>query len=284
MNNNNISAAANSLDVLLQKYAFKELLVHNRRTGSLYHSAVLPTNLTGIRVSVVRLRSRSFWIRGANFSDFRMPPRVKPIPYVKRLAIVYTNLGNLSSHYYNVPGNYSMVTPVIGFTVYNATNLNTVNGTKKLANLTTTRNPISIHFTLPSGLNISQAKCVKFNEDGSPNFSEVKHPNICLTNDQGHFAVVTVRPEPRTEKKKKDRRLLVWLVLSIVFGVFALLFIGLLGFVVYRIVKKRRIGAMEKEAENGEAFETIWVGNSKMPSATSMRTNPIIEYSESAPY
>ncbi|KAI3974833.1 hypothetical protein MKX01_004944 [Papaver californicum] len=283
MNNKNISAAAaNSLDILLEKYAFKELQVHNnRRTGSLYHSAVLPMNLTGIRVSVVRLRSGSFWIRGANFSDFRIPPRVKPIPYVKRLAIVYQNLGNLSSHYYNVPGNYSMVTPVIGFIIYNATNLNTVNGMKKLTNLTSTRNSISVHFTLPSGLNISQAKCVKFNEDGSPYFSQVKYPNICLTNDQGHFAVVTVRPQPRVEKKK---RLLVWLVLSIVFGVFALLFIGLLGFVVYRIVKKRRIGAMEKEAENGEAFETIWVGNSKMPSATSMRTNPIIEYSESAPY
>ncbi|KAI3842733.1 hypothetical protein MKW98_015400 [Papaver atlanticum] len=282
--NNNISAA-NSLDILLQKYAFKELLVHNRRTGSLYHS-VLPTNLTGIRVSVVRLRTGSFWIRGANFSDFRIPPRVKPIPYVKRLAIVYQNLGNLSSQYYNVPGNYSMVTPVIGFIVYNATNLNKVNGMKKIANLTTTRNSISVHFTLPSGLNISQAKCVKFNEDGSPHFSELKHPNICLTNDQGHFAVVTVRPEPHTEekKKKKDRRLLVWLILSIVFGVFALLFIGVLGFVVYRIVKMRRIGAMEKEAENGEAFDTVWIGNSKLPSATSMRTNPIIEYSESAPY
>ncbi|OVA01892.1 Protein of unknown function DUF1191 [Macleaya cordata] len=274
---NNFSA--DSLDALIQNYAFKALLDHNPHTGALYNAA-LPANLSGVEVSVVRLKSGSLWIRGANLSVFRIPPRVLTIPYEKRLAIVYQNLGNLSSQYYNVPG-YSMVTPVVGFMAYNASNLDTINGITKL-NLSVTGDPISIHFPLPEESTNSSLQCVRFNAGGSMDFSEMKLPNVCLTRDQGHFSVVVRSATPKGVLKGKDR-LWMFLVIGFVLGIVGLILVGLVGFVVVKIVKMKRIGEMEREADEGEAFETIWVGSSRMPSAKIIRTTPMIENSEAAP-
>ncbi|PHT96925.1 Folate-biopterin transporter 1, chloroplastic [Capsicum chinense] len=57
-----------------------------------------------MKLSLVRLRSRTLWENGANFSGFSIPPRTISVPYVKRINILYNDLGNLSSHYFNISG------------------------------------------------------------------------------------------------------------------------------------------------------------------------------------
>ncbi|PHU08737.1 BTB/POZ domain-containing protein POB1 [Capsicum chinense] len=105
-----------SLEVILHEHAFKSLV--HQHTGSLYNASV-PSSLAGMKLSLVRLRSRTLWEKGANFSGFSIPPRTILVPYVKRIHIVYNDLGNLSSHYFNLSG-YNLLTSVIGFIVYDA--------------------------------------------------------------------------------------------------------------------------------------------------------------------
>ncbi|PHT81492.1 hypothetical protein T459_14507 [Capsicum annuum] len=88
-----------SLEVILHEHAFKSLV--HQHTGSLYNASV-PSSLAGMKLSLVRLRSRTLWEKGANFSGFSIPPRTIPVPYVKRINILYNDLGNLFSHYFNI--------------------------------------------------------------------------------------------------------------------------------------------------------------------------------------
>lgn len=260
------NSSRDSLDALLQDYAFKSLA--RPHTGALY-KASLPANLSGMEASVVRLRSGSFWTRGANFSSFHIPPRVMPIPYVRRLAIVYQNLGNWSSYYYNVPG-YSLVSPVVGFMAYDASNLS-VNGITK-TNLSVTGDPISVHFPhvlLPEGSNLT-TRCVTFSVGGSVFFSELTLPNVCHTRNPGHFSIVV-------HLKKKEERLWKWWVIGFGFGFVGLVLVGLVVTVLVKFAKMKKIKKMEEKADEGEAFKTIWIGRSKMPSAIVTRTQPALE-------
>ncbi|KAJ0111234.1 hypothetical protein Patl1_00544 [Pistacia atlantica] len=106
------------LDDLFHSSANETLPKH--RTGRLFNIS-LPSNYSGMHLSAFRLRSWTFWTSGANYNSINIPPRVVTTPYAKRIAIVYENLGNWSSSYFGVR-NYSMVTPVVGFTVYDASN------------------------------------------------------------------------------------------------------------------------------------------------------------------
>ncbi|KAM3281886.1 hypothetical protein P3S67_027533 [Capsicum chacoense] len=105
-----------SLEVILYEHAFKSLV--HQHTGSLYNTSV-PSSLARMKLSLVRLRSRTLWEKGANFSGFSIPPRTISVPYVKRINILYNDLGNLSSHYFNISG-HNLLISVIGFIVYTA--------------------------------------------------------------------------------------------------------------------------------------------------------------------
>ncbi|KAF8396976.1 hypothetical protein HHK36_018614 [Tetracentron sinense] len=77
---------------ILQDYAFRTFT--NPRTGILYHGNV-PSNLTGIEISAMRLRSDSLRTRGVKgYNEFEIPEGVVVQPYVERLVLVYQNLGN----------------------------------------------------------------------------------------------------------------------------------------------------------------------------------------------
>ncbi|XP_047983949.1 uncharacterized protein LOC125224573 [Salvia hispanica] len=125
-----------------------------QRSDKLY-DARLPNYLTGMKVSVVELRSTSLWRKGANFSSFLIPPNTLPMPYVKRLLIVYHNLGNCSSSYYSLSG-YTLLTPVVGFLVYDASSKNLSN-----VELNTNGKTISVSFNSNSSGN-EGAKCAAF--------------------------------------------------------------------------------------------------------------------------
>ncbi|KAL5796073.1 hypothetical protein ACOSQ2_000893 [Xanthoceras sorbifolium] len=239
-------------------------------TGYLYNIS-LPSNFTTVQVSVVRIRSGTFWARGANFSFFRIPTRVIARPYTKRIAIVYDNLGNLSSHYYQVP-NHSLVAPVVGFIGYDASNLSAL-GNEKLT-FSVMGDPILISFPqiVLEDKNVTP-KCVKFGADGSVEFSNMTQPNICATQGSGHFSVVMASPPPEKEEKHWKR----WVV-GFVGGFFGLILFIVVGVAVFMVMRKKKIIEMENETEKGVAFDTLWIGRSRLPAASMMRTQPVLEH------
>ncbi|XP_004503649.1 uncharacterized protein [Cicer arietinum] len=262
------NTASESLNSLVQDFAFRSLAKHHRsQTGSLY-DALLPQNLSGMDVSVVRLRSRRLWNKGANFSYFQIPPRTVSIPHVRRLAIVYQNLGNWSSHYYNLPG-YSLISSVVGFMVFDASNVR--DKSFRNLNLNTMGQPISIQFptvTFMSDIN-SRARCVAFNGNGTFQLTEMSYPGVCHSKNQGHFSVVL-------PLEKKRRRWYTW-VIGCVIGFFGLITLACVGFSSMRLLKTKKIQDTEKHTIEDMVLESRWVGNSKMPSAAVTRTQPVLE-------
>ena len=259
-----------SLTTFFYHYANKSIV--KPQTGTLYNIP-LPANYTGMELRFVRLRSGSFRHRGANFSSFYIPPKVIPKPFVKRLAIVYEDLGNWSSLYYKVP-NYSLVAPVIGFTVYDSPN---VLGTKKL-NLSIQGKPISIWFNQIElqGRN-DTPKCVKFGDDGSYEIKKMSERHGCFTRSQGYFSVVVPSQSPPVLITKRKSYLKWWLI-GFGGGFIGVVLLVLATIAIFKIVKRKRLRAMEKQSEKGVSFDTFWVGRSRMPSASMIRTQPAIEH------
>ncbi|CAL0312606.1 unnamed protein product [Lupinus luteus] len=265
------NTASETFNSLVQDFAFRSLVKHRPPTGALY-DAVLPQNLSGMDVSAVRLRSRRLWKKGANFSYFRIPPRTISIPHVRRLVIVYQNLGNWSSHFYNLPG-YSLISSVVGFMVFDASNVTDV----RFRNLTlnTMGQPIFIQFhnvTFVGGSN-SRVRCVAFSANGTFQVTLMSSPGLCYSRDQGHFAVVLP-----IEKKRRHRQWYLW-VIGFVVGFSGLIAVVYAGFLSIKLLKAKRIQAMERQANEDIILENRWVGNSKLPSAAVTRTQPVLESS-----
>ncbi|XP_068651395.1 uncharacterized protein [Aristolochia californica] len=273
------------LDKTLRDYAFEVLRGPHVHSGILY-GVPLTANFSGIRVNVTRLRIGSFWSRGVNYSIFRIPPHVQPHPYARRVAIVYQNLANWSTFVYNVPG-YTLATPVLGFLIYNATSYSRNGSIERQLDLRVMGGPISVNFSEfapPKGWN-SLAKCVRFDQVRVPYLSEMTFPSVCLTVNQGHFSVVipsapplAPSPSPLPPRRKKEKREWnVWAVAATGFGVGGLILFVLVAFAVFEFVKRKKMGEMERRADEGEVLGSHWIGGSKMPSATSMRTQPVLE-------
>ncbi|KAI3411214.1 uncharacterized protein J3R85_018263 [Psidium guajava] len=235
------------LDAVIHEYANKTL--QQPRTGVVYNIS-LPANFSGIEVSIVRLRSSSFWVRGSNLTSFNIPPRIIPLPYAKRLAIVCENLKNWSSNYYEVSG-YRLVSPVVGFRMFDASNSSGVGN--QMLNLSIKGNPIVVSFS-PVELELrtsnQSVQCVEF------------RPNAL---------------------KKKEASFWKWWVVGFVGGFFMLVSASLIVWGAYKLVVRQRIKEMEKESENGVSFDTVWIRTSKMPSAAMLRTQPILEANEHVP-
>lgn len=261
-------SATQSLNSFVQEYAYRTVLKHRPHTGALY-DAMLPQNLSGMDVSVVRLRSRRLWKRGANFSYFRIPPRTITIPYVRRLAIVCQNLGNWSSRYYTLPG-YSLVTSVVGFMAFDASNVSDF----RIRNLTltTTGQPISVQFpnnAFMGGVK-SKARCVAFSANGTFYLSEMMSQNVCHSREEGHFSIVV-------PLEKKRRRWYVWMIGSVVGFMVLISVTYYVGVSSMRLLKAKKIRVMERQADEDLVLQSRWVGTSKMPSASVTRTQPVLE-------
>ncbi|KAK7251400.1 hypothetical protein RIF29_34555 [Crotalaria pallida] len=261
------NTASDSLNSLVQDFAFKSLIKHRPQTGALY-DALLPRNLSGMDVSIVRLRSRRLWNKGANFSYFCIPPRTMSIPHVKRLAIVYQNLGNWSSHYYNLPG-YSLISSVVGFMVFDASNVTDI----RVRNLTinTMGQPVTIQFpnVTFTSIKTSRLRCVAFSVNGTFQVTLMSSPGLCHSRDQGHFSVVV-------SLEKRRRPWYLWVIGSVI-GFFGLMAVVYAGFSAMRLLKTKRIQAMERQANEDLVLESRWIGNSKLPSAAVTRTQPVLE-------
>ncbi|KAL4567019.1 hypothetical protein LXL04_022589 [Taraxacum kok-saghyz] len=270
-----------SLDDIFLEYA-ENSLPNRPQTGVLY-KASLPSNFTGVNVSIIRLRRGSFWRRGGNFSGFYMPPRIFSLPIFTRLDMVFSNLGNLSSDYYNVP-NHTLVAPIVGFNVYGSRN-----STGKFSNLTTPMtkvnltlfgSPILVQFPNFSPIQNQKAKCVVFYLNGTIEMTNMTMQDMCAVKDQGHFSIVVpYTPRvPRGPKGKKERgQLWKWWVFGFAIGVSGLLLFGFIIFTIVRVFRRRKVEKMEREAERNEGLQATNVGQSRMPFATVVRTQPTIE-------
>ncbi|XP_057810175.1 uncharacterized protein LOC131024679 [Salvia miltiorrhiza] len=257
-----IHCFAEPLDTILHDHALRVMSQKRRHSDELY-DARLPKYLAGMKLSVVGLRSRTLWTKGANFSSFLIPPKTLPVPYVKRILIVYHNLGNCSSSYYSLSG-YSLLTPVVGFLVYDASHLSSKNLSK--LELNTNGETISIAFNKSlSARGKEGTKCAAFGALGDVLLSDLSLPNICHSTSQGHFSIVI-------PIKKRHKMSLLW-ILGFVAG-----FTGLvLGTVAVRSLLCKRTQEMEREADEGEFLKTYWIASSKMPQAQVTRTQPVLE-------
>lgn len=268
--------SARALDMMLQDYAYGAF--HRPRTGIPY-DGVVPSNLTGITISAMRLRSGSLRTRGVKmYKEFEIPPGVIVHPYVKRLVLVYQNLGNWSAAYYPLPG-YTYLSPVLGLLAYNASNLLAMNLPE--LDIEASGEPLLVHFSsirpAPAG---SVPRCVWFDLGGLVNFSDVESGNTCSTKQQGHFSIViesiAPSPGPSGRAKKSSRS---WVVVaSVLGGLVLLILLAMLVFWVQRYKKRKRIQRMERAADAGEALRMRPIGDTQAPAATVTRTQPALEH------
>ncbi|KAK7276144.1 hypothetical protein RIF29_17277 [Crotalaria pallida] len=271
--------SARLLDSHLQNYAFKAL--SNPTTGVPYDAQV-PTNLTGIKVSAMRLLSSSLRTRGVqSYKEFDIAIGVVEEPYVKRLVLVYHNLGNWSNIFYPLHG-YSYLAPVLGLLAYNGDNLS-ASGLPEL-NIRVTDNKILVKFhdvePAPFG---SLPKCVYFDLHGAVKFENLLPGNVCSTVQQGHFSIVvesnnTVPSHAHNGGGGKKKMSWVSVFVPCLIGGLVLLII--LGLVVARVRRNqqgKRIQQMESIAESSETLYIASIGGTKAPLAMGTRTRPMIE-------
>ncbi|QCE04687.1 hypothetical protein DEO72_LG8g2725 [Vigna unguiculata] len=295
------SGEARSLDAILQEYAYRALV--RPKTGTIYNAtSLLPSNLTGVKVAALRLRSGSLRRRGVvpSYNEFEIPIGIIEKPYVKRLVLVYQNLGNWSKRYYPLP-NYTYLAPVLGLLAYNGSNLSATN--LPTLNVSASAHPIRVRFVdvrdPPLG---AVARCVWFDLQGSSNFSNVTGGNTCSTSTQGHLSIVAETsvlpppppslpppvspppspppppppPPPVAESNSSNKVGVV--VGSVLGGVVFLVLLCLLVLWVLKYKRNKRIQQMERAADAGEALHMANVGDTKAPAATVTRTQPALEH------
>ncbi|KAJ8480418.1 hypothetical protein OPV22_024145 [Ensete ventricosum] len=282
-------STARSLDVLLQDYAYRAFV--RPRTGVPY-DGIAPSNLTGIKIAALRLRSGSLKQKGVEkYKEFGIPDGVVVVrPYVERLVLVYHNLGNWSSFHYPLPG-YAYLTPVLGLLAYDAANLSATDLPE--LDIVASESPISINFTYvipaPRG---AIARCVQFGIDGSLDFGDLVSSNICSTHRQGHFVIVvnsseiapspapTLAPGPCPSRVvgSKSKKSKVWKIVGgVVGGVVVLIFLALLVYLMHRRKHNKKVARMEQHADEGVSVHTTRVGNTHVPVALGTRTQPMLE-------
>ncbi|XP_042374171.1 uncharacterized protein LOC121967787 [Zingiber officinale] len=271
---------ARTLDTLLQDYAYRALV--HPHTGIVY-DATVPSNLTGIRIAALRLRSGSLKRRGFdNFKEFDIPPNIVVQPYTERLVLVYQNLGNWSSFYYPLHG-YTYLTPVLGLLAYDAANLSATNLSE--LDFAATNLPVSINFTnvfpVPSGLT---AKCVWFGLNGSLDFRDLESGSVCTAFHQGHFSLVVnsseiaLPPGPSEGPGMPLNPVKPWkIIVAVVGGVIALILLALLIYLMLKYNQNKKVAKMEQHADAGISLHTASVGNTQVHVAFGTRTQPVLE-------
>ncbi|MED6217977.1 hypothetical protein PIB30_022733 [Stylosanthes scabra] len=257
-----------SLDNLLCKQATNDMKGKSIKTGIIYNISI-PPNMTGMEVSVVRLRAFSIWFRGLNHSFLILPPTIVAQPSMKRIAILYENLGKWSNLYFNI-SNYTMIAPIVGFTAYSSSDKELLDCEK--IKIGTQGGNISIWFRNVSShpKNVTPL-CVRVGDNGMVEFSNMTKPYLCEAQSQGHYTLVI--PTSSSSAKESSK---LWWVLGFVIGFVVLALLALI-LVAIKIIKRRKIKEMEKVSEVEEAFDTFWIGDTKLPSATMIRTQPSLE-------
>lgn len=277
--------SSRTLDAILQDCAFKAFL--RPKTGVPYDAKV-PRNLTGIKVSAMRLRSGSLRTRGVeSYKEFQIPIGVVEQPYVERLVLVYHNIGNWSENFYPLPG-YSYLAPVLGLLSYSGANLSASELPE--LDIRASEKPILIKFPhvkqAPLG---SVPKCVYFDLHGSVQFDILLHGHVCSTVGQGHFSIVVESNAPSPApaavavaadvgKRTGRNKYKVWIIVASLVGVCLLvIMLSLLVAKGKRTKQGMKIQQLEWAAESNETLQIASIGGTKAPLAVGTRTRPTIE-------
>ncbi|KAF3681433.1 putative succinate dehydrogenase [ubiquinone] iron-sulfur subunit 3, mitochondrial-like [Capsicum annuum] len=282
------STVKSSLDSLLQQYAFRELTWQRTRTGVPY-DAYVPSNLMGIKVSAMILKRHTLKRRVYGYyKEFFIPSGIIVEPYVKKLVLVYQNLGNWSSFYYPLPG-YTHLAPVLGILAYDANDLYATNLPE--LDILALEDPITIWFPnvqpAPEG---SFPKCVCFYSNDLVEFGDVKDGNTCETRIQGHFSIVAevkaapspsptpsaneIAPSPSPTADENDHQNIyskMWAI-SLVF-----LFFALKG-ILFVIVKKSGLLEIKQRLYDSAAVVQPLLRNTAVPLEAPIRPLPENDY------
>ncbi|XP_057805767.1 uncharacterized protein LOC131020773 [Salvia miltiorrhiza] len=255
------SISSSERDSFLYDYAFKK--IKKLRSGEVYDVAP-PANFSGVEVAVARVRRRSLWRKGLTIGAVAIPARTLPRPFTRRVDLVYQNLGNWSSHYYDVP-NHTFVAPVLGFLAYDSNG----SGAIELRG-GGDDDPLLLNFSGVAYGGVGGAtRCVRFDRDGRLELEGTTRGSSCVVRAQGHFSLVVPRKAKRGYK---------WWVVGVGGGA-----LGLVGVVLvvvgWKRLNRKKIKKMEQEAERCVGLETMWIGRSRMPFASGIRTQPVLENS-----
>lgn len=277
------------LDSLLQEYAFRALFDRPPITGVVYDANV-PSNLTGIEVSALRLRGGSLRERGFHsYNEFHIPIGVVEQPIVERLALVYHNLGNWSSLYYPLPG-YTFLSPVVGLLAYDASTLSATNE-PEILDIRASGKPIIVSFpNVQLAPDKGSPKCVYFDLYGSVEFDNVLSGNVCSTTKQGHFSIAVEftapsppaaaaaakTPPPRGGGVKVTYKEFI-VVGSAVGGVVLVTLLAIIVIWVRNCRRRVRIQKMEGASQGSVPLSMTSIGSMKVPVANMTRTRPTLE-------
>ncbi|CAI8585993.1 unnamed protein product [Vicia faba] len=266
--------SAHSIDARLQDCAFKAFI---EPKSDVIYDAEVPSDLTGIKVSAIRVRSRTMLNKGVqSYKELEIPIGVTSKPYVNKLVLVYHNFGNWSKKIYPLSG-YSYLAPVLGLLAYDATNLFASNLPE--LDLRANEKPILVNFSnvknssLPFG---SLAKCVYFDLYGNVKFDTLLNGNVCAIFQQGHVSIVVESKDQVQDHGKNELKMKIVGVICLVCGIVLLMIMfGL--FIRLRRKKRLEIKQMEFEEVNHETLKMSSFGHAKVPMALGTRTKPMID-------
>lgn len=259
------------IDRIVRDYALRSFPKHHSRTAHLYR-VQLPSNLSGITADVARFRAGSLRRHGAAVNEFRLAPGIVVHPHMKRLMVVYQNLGNHSYIYssYQNFSDYQLVSPVLGLLIYNASS---VVSTMKLQ-------PLMVNFSkVVAALDVNNSMCAAFLLDGKVSLSNLSDRSVCAAWSQGHFAIV-VRSKLRQGEGNKAKRISKWkvVVMGAIGGVIGAVLLGLVLVAVANVKRKKsQIAELERRAYEEEALQVSMVGHVRAPTAPVTRTTPALE-------
>ncbi|XP_040985661.1 uncharacterized protein LOC121233949 [Juglans microcarpa x Juglans regia] len=271
--------SAHLLDLYIRDYTFKAYDQHFG-TGIL-HTLHLPSNLSGIRVDMVRFRCGSLRRYGAQVKEFHLDIGVTVHPCVERVMIVRQNLGyNWSSTFYakyDISG-YQLVSPVLGLLAYNAgSNMNFSNPFE--LGILAGEKPITVDFSNTTKLAKIQGNspyCASFESDGKVTLANQVSPYVCVAKRHGHFGLVIETPPEQLRTKISRWKVVVGSSVGAALGAFLLGLLLLALFV--KVKKKSRMEEMERRAYEEEALQVSMVGHVRAPTAAVTRTLPTIEH------
>ncbi|PWA34498.1 hypothetical protein CTI12_AA618520 [Artemisia annua] len=273
--------SARTLDKALQRYAFQAFTSLKTAKTGVSVDGVVPKDLSGVKVSALRLRSGSLFTRGVMYKEFMIPKGVVEKPYAKRLVLVYQNLGNLSSVYYPLNG-YVYLAPVLGLLAYEGLDLTAKNLSE--LDIRASGEPVVIDFeqvrirSVVNGSNGSNPMCIWVDLNGQVNFTNVVFGTKCLGYKHGHFSIVVKAGSNEVAKpidKSGGNGSRVWLIVGSVVGGCVLFM--LVVFCVKGYSKKKKISKMERAADFGEPLHMTMIGSMKAPAAMVTRTQPTLE-------
>ncbi|AQK80501.1 uncharacterized protein LOC100303819 precursor [Zea mays] len=245
----------------------------------------LPANLSGagVRASALSVRSNALWAGGVNTTGFTVPPRVVPVPFARRLAIVFERFVGNSTAAFAAPQRYALAAPVAGLLAYDASA-----GPDARVSLRALGAPVRVEFkddlsaaaALDKGFEFdaTTARCVTFAASGEVVATHAVAPgSACAVNGTGHFGIAVLLPETPPPASAVRARWWAWTVGVGAGGVLgaSALTLSVAGAVSWTRMRRRE--EMDRRAMAGEELGRMTVRGSRMPSAKVVRTRPELE-------